>query len=401
MKKSLLFMFLVAMTCDLFANMQQTGWRWRNDDGDLVAATWRGADTIATTITDTTSIIRLRIRIDNTGDGSKTTSGLGYSTSQITTTGTNAFDGNNAAIIAIPAGDGGFFRWAPSTYVANGTAADSIPIRFASHNAGDKKTDYQMGIFLSQIQNFVVAKNFSSEIEYSIKPTKNLVPGDYFFFPKGGQISSYPNGSNFEKMAKLTFNGAPYFVKGLNSAITVTTTSSMIDSLCTVGDLNLGQTLTWSLLEDAKNGVVTGFPVTANSTKGLVTPANLLYTPTADYSGADSLKVVCSDGFSVDTIALKINVDIPTSLKSLFSSLSNVTLSPNPTADYIKLSNLPLDATSVKVTIINAFGKVTKTVTAYSAAGKALVAVSELQKGLYIVKIQDGVNTLIQKMVKK
>ena len=65
MKKILLLALLIVLYNNLLANLTQTNWRWRNNDGDEKTANWKDAEKTSITLNSNTEIIRLRTIIDN------------------------------------------------------------------------------------------------------------------------------------------------------------------------------------------------------------------------------------------------------------------------------------------------------------------------------------------------
>lgn len=293
MKKILLITFLFAISYPIFANMQQTGWRWRADNGNETSATWLAADTTGITISDTTTIIRLRVRIDNAGgNGDKTTTGLGYSASPIIA---DKIIGNDTLLKSIPdTWDGKSpFIFVSSSNVADSTPTTSVPILYVDSKTSDEKPDWKPGLVQAKNRPYTLSQDFHTEVEYCIKPTKYIKAGTYYFLPGGGEIEIYP--AQNENMAKLTF------------------------------------------------------------------------------------------------------VDLSSSVNSASGKLTGITVSPNPASDHIVLSNLPKNST---LSIVNLSGQVVKKVSLTSSANSAIVPVTDLQKGLYIVEVSSDGKTVRQKIVK-
>lgn len=70
MKKILLLALLIVLYNNLLANLTQTNWRWRNNDGDENTASWKDAEMTSITLNSNTEIIRLRTIIDNNSSNS-------------------------------------------------------------------------------------------------------------------------------------------------------------------------------------------------------------------------------------------------------------------------------------------------------------------------------------------
>ena len=212
-KRSLLILIVViAISFQTFANMQTTGWRWRNDDGNLESATWMAGDTVPVTI-GADQVIRLRVRYDNPFDADDqnfTTTGLKYGVKaevdQLTTdyTGTDEFDisGDNAVFTAL--GPDAYFDFVSSSYVDDGTETSNLGISFTSANTVDAQSDWTPGNFMSSSQSVVVNHITHTEIEYCIKPTANCVSGTYYFFGGGSDNIIYPTEPKLEVFPELT-----------------------------------------------------------------------------------------------------------------------------------------------------------------------------------------------------
>jgi uncharacterized repeat protein (TIGR01451 family) len=105
-------------------------------------------------------------------------------------------------------------------------------------------------------------------------------------------------------------NAAPSFNDGASTTLSVQANSAAnsINALLDVTDANTGDTLTWSITTNPSHGTLGGFNATATSNGGTVTPAGLTYTPTTNYSGADSFTIQVSDGMATDSITVNVTV---------------------------------------------------------------------------------------------
>jgi hypothetical protein len=116
--------------------------------------------------------------------------------------------------------------------------------------------------------------------------------------------------------------GGPEFVGGTQS-ITVRPypdTTDLRDQLY-VSDLDVGQTLTWTVVSGPSHGTLTGFPVTAstNGSGGIFgtvgstdtrIPAAVAYTPDEGYVGSDSFTIQVSDGTATDIRVINVGVNL-------------------------------------------------------------------------------------------
>ena len=122
-------------------------------------------------------------------------------------------------------------------------------------------------------------------------------------------------------------SGGPEFVGGTQS-ITVRpypNATDLRDQLY-VSDLDVGQTLTWTVVSGPSHGTLTGFPVTAstNGSGGIYgttgstdtrIPAAVAYTPAEGYTGSDSFTIQVSDGTATDTRVINVGVNLASGLE--------------------------------------------------------------------------------------
>jgi len=107
----------------------------------------------------------------------------------------------------------------------------------------------------------------------------------------------------------FTFSGTPTLYLCLTEGLLTTP----IDSYLTAFDADIAQTLTWNVLMNPSNGVLSGTYSTL-STGAAVTPSGFTYTPTIGYVGADSFSYTIHDGISYDTIVIYAHMNTaPTS----------------------------------------------------------------------------------------
>lgn len=175
MKKILLQLILILMSTQLYAiiiptpNLKQTQYRWRNDDGNETSATWKAAANTAITINDTNALIRLRIELNNTGNGAaaNVAQNLEYSTNN----GTSWTVMSNAATDA--------FVYIASPSVANGLATTN---QMGSATVGT----FAAGKIVSAVGTAAVLNDGGrTEYEWVIKPTSQVSPTTYIFRSSG------------------------------------------------------------------------------------------------------------------------------------------------------------------------------------------------------------------------
>ncbi len=102
----------------------------------------------------------------------------------------------------------------------------------------------------------------------------------------------------------------PLFTKGRAQTMSIckNAPAMAIDTFLTVNDGDVGNTVTWSVLDTPVHGKITGLNYVATSTGGNITPSSVLYAPDTGYVGTDVFKIMTSDG--TDTVATTITVTI-------------------------------------------------------------------------------------------
>ncbi len=104
-------------------------------------------------------------------------------------------------------------------------------------------------------------------------------------------------------------NHAPVFVNGpVQSLVICQNSAASLASALAVTDIDLAQTETWTVLSGPTNGSLSGFPVSAPSTGGVVLPGGLSYTPTVGYIGVDAFTIGVFDGMAYDTTVVNVTV---------------------------------------------------------------------------------------------
>lgn len=159
MKRVLLLLIAVFVTAAAQASLRHAEYRWRNDDGDEVTATWRAASNTPITITSMDEVLRLRVEFDNINDNgyfSTIDHFLYYSK-----------DGG-ATWDIIDESDVNDFKLVSSSFVAHGTNTTNL-------------LDDGLGVFVSGKVISADAPDMSvdlfdgerTEIEWVFKPTEN------------------------------------------------------------------------------------------------------------------------------------------------------------------------------------------------------------------------------------
>jgi uncharacterized protein YjdB len=120
-------------------------------------------------------------------------------------------------------------------------------------------------------------------------------------------------------------NSAPVFNQGpvQSYSVCINSTSNPINSLLPVRDLDAGQTETWRVYSAPLHGTLGGFPYSAVSTGGIISPGGLTYTPAAGFSGTDEFTIQVYDGYSTDTTHISVTVN-PLSTAGAIAGTSNI-----------------------------------------------------------------------------
>jgi hypothetical protein len=181
MKKILLpLFFLLISSVNLYAiipvsSINQTKYRWRNDNGDEATATWKAAENTAITLADTVSVLRVRIELQNNSGVTHTINeSLEYSSNG----GTSWTTMTNAATNA--------FIYLASPNVADGSATTN---QMGAATAGT----FVAGKIISAVPGATpmnITSGNKTEFEWVIKPTGTLLPMTTYTFRTPAQGST-------------------------------------------------------------------------------------------------------------------------------------------------------------------------------------------------------------------
>ncbi len=126
------------------------------------------------------------------------------------------------------------------------------------------------------------------------------------------------------KISGLTnfVDSPPLFAGGFSQNLLVCAgaASAPINSLLTVSDGNIGDTLRWTVSLAPYHGTITGLPVFTLSTGGVVTLSGINYVPDTGYSGPDNFRISISDGMDANTTSISVNVSPPTNAGTIMGS---------------------------------------------------------------------------------
>jgi hypothetical protein len=176
MKKILSTLILLLFTRGLVlaiiipTSIQQTQYRWRNDDGDEATATWSAAANTSITVASAAARQRLRLEFNNTSGGA-------FAVNQTLEYSSNG--GTTWTAIANAATDEFWYEASPN--VANGTATTN---QMGAATAGT----FAAGKIISAPAAAVnLANSNRTEYEWVIRPTANVQPFVIYLFRTSNQ----------------------------------------------------------------------------------------------------------------------------------------------------------------------------------------------------------------------
>lgn len=153
--------------------IEQTQYRWRNNDGNQATATWMAPVNTSVAAADTTTLLRLRMEFRNNSGATATinetleySSNGGTNWTAITNTATNAF------------------RYEPSTLVANATATTN------QMGAATPGTFVAGRVVSAPGAALNIVNNRRTEYEWIIRPTSNVQPFTTYIFRTSNQGST-------------------------------------------------------------------------------------------------------------------------------------------------------------------------------------------------------------------
>jgi hypothetical protein len=173
----ILLIALVAYSNILLAFTTQRNWRWRNDDGSETTATWKAAENTTAALTSSSEIFRLRIEVyNNTGGSVLLEDSLQWAT---------ATTGPWTNIDTLP-GTNPFMIAQASAFVAQDEPTTKqltdIPLTFV---AGKVMVD-------SQFLHLQLPDQQTTELEWVLKGTANLLPNTTYYFRRWGSTATEP-----------------------------------------------------------------------------------------------------------------------------------------------------------------------------------------------------------------
>lgn len=245
--------------------------------------------------------------------------------------------------------------WFYVTQYANGVESENTPF-FGVALRTPAITGENKQITVSNIRPGAALTLYNSSGN-PVATESNVTGGTYVFSnvsPGSGYyvIQSINDVQSPVSNAATVYSAAPAFVGGTSSmtVLKYSKATDLSDQLY-VSDIDVGQTLTWSIISGPSHGTLSGFPVTGstngaggiNGTVGSLdtrVPGPVTYTPDLDYTGSDSFTIQVSDGVSTDTRTITVNVipDSGSTITALDSSELMVAIN-NPTVSTINLNS--------------------------------------------------------------
>ena len=162
-------------------SVTQTQYRWRNDDGNQTAATWKAPVNTAISVSDTSATLRLRLELSRNGAGAfNLNKTLEYSAN------------NGTTWVPVTAAATNAFRYVSSGFVADGAATTNqlgavTPGTFVAGQV----------VAATPAATVALAANSRTEYEWVIRPTSNTLPLTTYIFRSANQ------GTAPTQMAKL------------------------------------------------------------------------------------------------------------------------------------------------------------------------------------------------------
>ena len=171
---------------NLFAFLTQSNWRWRNDDGSEITATWIAPENTTPTITSTENTIRLRLEVYSTlSDTTYLEDTLQYATS-LSGPWTN---------ITETAESNAFMLAGTSPYVDDSVAT-------TSQLTASVNKPFHPGIInvSHEVLNDSLPPDERTEYEWCIKPTANIQPNTTYYFQHWGATAQKKNSATYPSL---------------------------------------------------------------------------------------------------------------------------------------------------------------------------------------------------------
>jgi hypothetical protein len=240
------------------------------------------------------------------------------------TIGTNTFsDGANNTNVApssfviqydiVPPSVSGIIRNNPVSQITNSNTV-TFRVAFTESVSGVDLTDFTLAT-TGNVQGNLSGFSSLGSLFYNVTVNNISGAGTLSINLKNSGTSIVDNSGNaiisgFSSGQTYIINNEPNFslTSPQNQTICQNSGVYQLDNLLTVSDIDVGQTLTWSIVTGPTNGVMNGFNSTSPSTGGAVTPIGLGYTPNATFIGIETFTIRVSDGVSSKDMVFNITV---------------------------------------------------------------------------------------------
>ena len=199
-KLLLLALFLCIAGNSLASTLVQGNWRWRNNDGDENTASFKAAQNTSIVINDL-SVIRLRVRVENTSNSENHNVGaLKYSTTPNGTFLNVGADASAAFVYAL--GTTAPAAKSPTTnsgFLTTINAASLSPYTYMAGEYFDAQRDLS-----SNADKAPVSPSKYADLEFVIRPTANALPNTTYYFVAENMRSNNDIPSSENSFATLT-----------------------------------------------------------------------------------------------------------------------------------------------------------------------------------------------------
>lgn len=186
----------------------------------------------------------------------------------------------------------------PQVANLNGTPA----MYFAHYNSQKSGIDlYQMslGHEITPVQALNAEKVINVR-DFSLLGTSLYLAADY-------NTNELASGTELVKL--MAINSQVEFVMGDEVSLEINSgTAISLGQLLSTSEPDIGDTLTWTLNSEPKNGVLSGIPLSLTSDGKIMYPDSITYQSKAEFTGTDVFSLQVSDGLSTDRLTVKVSV---------------------------------------------------------------------------------------------
>jgi hypothetical protein len=360
MKKTTILLVLIITYTNIFANLIQGNWRWRNDDGSETTATWKAAEVLPIILTSTGEVLRLRYELHTSGAPiflniserlQYATATSGPWTSIDVTAGTNAFVMSNTSAFV--------FQDDPTTkQLTSGALSFKVGKIMVSSNTAVLPAITQGG---------------NTEIEWAIKGTTNTIAATtYYFrdFSAGTTYGSFPSLTTAAVLLPIKLTGFTLSHDGKKIRIDWVTASEQNNDRFEIQRSSEGRT--WKTIAKMKGS---GTTATSHS-----------YRVYDDFplSGINYylIKQYDVDGHSYLSDVKYVRMPVTKSIVSVY---------PNPTHSTITFSIINMSASNVKASITSIDGSIVHQEIFKSVSANTINKLNlehRLSAGVYILKLK-------------